>query len=62
MINKQGLKFVIGSLIGAFIGAFVVKFTQPIVWIIIVIILALLLIIDWNKLVNKNERDTEEKD
>ena len=49
MINKQGLKFVIGSLIGAFIGASIVKFTQPIVWIIIVIILALLLIIDWNK-------------
>lgn len=62
MINKQGLKFVIGSLIGVFIWAFVVKFTQPIVWIIIVIILALLLIIDWNKLVNKNERDTKEKD
>lgn len=62
MINKQGLKFVIGSLIGAFIWAFVVEFTQPIVWIIIVIILALLLIIDWNKLVNKNERDAEEKD
>lgn len=62
MINKQGLKLVIGSLIGVFICAFVVKFTQPIVWIIIVIILALLLIIDWNKLVNKNERDTEEKD
>lgn len=62
MINKQGLKFVIYSLICAFVWAFVVKFTQPIVWIIIVIILALLLIIDWNKLENKNERDTEEED
>lgn len=63
MINKEGVKIVIGALIGSFIASFFVEFTQPIVWVVVLIILILSLCIDWDKLNKKeDERDTEEKE
>lgn len=63
MINKEGVKIVIGALTGSFIGLFILEFTQPIVWVVVLIILILSIVIDWGKLKEKeDERDTEEKD
>lgn len=62
MINKEGVKIVIGAWTGAFIGLFILGFTQPIVWVVVLIILILSIVIDWGKLKEKeDERDAEEK-
>lgn len=53
MINKEGVKILIGVLIGSCFASFVVKFTHPVVWVAVLIIFILSLVIDWNKLNKK---------
>lgn len=59
MINKEGVKILIGVLIGSCFASFVVKFTHPVVWGAVLIIFILSLVIDWNKLNKKRIASNE---